>query len=221
MADFHGRVLVLGASGETGRYVIASLQAKGIPARAAVRSIEKANGLASPTTEILIINQLTKEALTRAMQGISAIISTIGTRSMSNHDVIEESEYTSIVNTIEAAREAGVQHIVLCSSMSTNKPERIPPLARILRAKRKAEDALTASGLTYTIIHPGGLSNEPGGQDVFVAPHPLPIDGMISRQDVAEVLVQALLQPEARNQSVDIISLPNQGSGSRLGLFQF
>ncbi|GHO45126.1 SDR family oxidoreductase [Ktedonospora formicarum] len=220
MADFHGRVLVLGANGETGRHVIASLQGKQIPARAAVRSAEKGDGLSSPTTEIAICEQLDGESLTTALQGVSAVISAIGTRSMSDKEIIEESEHTTIVNLITAAKKAMVKQVVLCSSMSTNMPERIPPLTHILRAKRRAEEALITSGLTYTIVHPGGLSNDQGGQGVFVAPHPLPTSGMIARQDVAEVLVQALLQSEARNQSIDIISLPDQGSATRQGLFK-
>lgn len=220
MAEFTGRVLVLGANGETGRLVVASLQAKHIPVRAVVRSAQKAAGLDSSNTEIVISEHLDKETLEDAMQGVSAVISTIGTRSMSNLELIGESEYTSVMHLIAAAKATGIQQVVLCSSMSTNKPERIPPLTRVLRAKYKAEQALIASGLIYTIVHPGGLNNEPGGEDIFVAPHPLPTDGMISRQDAAEVLVQALLQPEARNKSVDVISLSGQGPATRLGLFR-
>ncbi|GHO73735.1 epimerase [Ktedonobacter sp. SOSP1-85] len=220
MAEFTGRVLVLGANGETGRQVVASLQAKHIPVRAVVRSAQKAAGLNSSNTEIVISERLNEETLEDAMQGVSAVISTIGTRSMSDLELIEESEYTSVTHLITAAKATGIQQVVLCSSMSTNKPERIPPLTRVLRAKYKAEQALIASGLTYTIVHPGGLNNEPGGEDIFVAPHPLPTDGMISRQDAAEVLVQALLQPEARNKSVDVISLSGQGPATRRGLFR-
>ncbi len=219
MTDFHGRVLVLGANGETGRRVIKALQAKGIPARALVRSEEKAQGLQSSTTEVVVGELLDGNDIRRAMQGITALISTLGTRTFTDAKAIEETEYTAIVHSIEAAKEAGVTHYVLCSSMGTDAPERMPPLADILRTKRRAEDILMGSGLAYTIVHPGGLSNEPGGKGVLVQRHPLPTNGMISRDDVAEVLVQALLQPEARNKSVDIVNQPEQGPANRSGLF--
>lgn len=219
MVDFTGRVLVLGASGATGRIVLSSLQAKGIHARAFVRSPQKARGLQSPTTEIFVADILDSATLREAMDGCTAVISVIGTRSMSDRRVIEETEHALLVRAINTAKEAGIHHFILCSSMGTQQPERIPPLAHILRAKHKAEEALISSGLTYTIIHPGGLTDNPGGQSILVFPHPLPTDGMIPRADLAEVLVQALIQPEAANKSVDVIIWPDQGPATRPHLF--
>jgi uncharacterized protein YbjT (DUF2867 family) len=103
--------------------------------------------------------------------------------------------------------------------MGTQQPESMPPLANILHAKARAEQELINSGLTYTIIHPGGLRNEEGGRDILVTPHPAPHGGSITRTDTAEVLVQALLQPAARNLSVDIVQRDGQGPANRANLF--
>jgi len=93
--------------------------------------------------------------------------------------------------------------------MGTETPAAIPRLAKILEAKRRGEIILEKSGLDYTIVRPGGLHNNPGGEPVSLARH-LPGFGAISRDDVAEVMVQAVLQPAARNRIVEII---NDGSG--------
>ncbi len=64
---------------------------------------------------------------------------------------------------IDAAKAAGVQQVVIVSSMGiTQKENRLNALANgnILVWKRKAEEYLIASGLAYTIIHPGGLTDE-------------------------------------------------------------
>ena len=79
--------------------------------------------------------------------------------------------------------------------------------------------ALIESGIAYTIVHPGGLRNDEGGQGVLVK-DALQGFGTIARADVAEVLVQALLQPDARNRSVDVINDPEQGPANREGLFK-
>lgn len=219
MNNMTDRVLVLGANGETGKQVLTVLARKGIATRAMVRSAEKTEEIRG--TADIFVGDITDANLQRALEGVTAIISTLGTRSMDDLDVIRQAEYTNMVEIIKAAQQANVKHIVLCSSMGTSTPEMIPPLAKVLRAKHEAEEALKASGLTYTIVHPGGLRSDAGGQGVRVAQHPLMARGSISRADVAEVLVQALLQPEARNASVDIIDGADQGPADRAGLFTF
>jgi len=80
----------------------------------------------------------------------------------------------------------------------------------ILYYKRVSEEYLVQSGIDYTIIHPGGLSNEPEGQREFIIGKndsiyetgPL----MVTRGDVAEVVVQSLLNENAINKSFDVTS---------------
>jgi len=212
------RVLVLGASGETGRAVVAALEAHTIPVRAQVRTAQKGNNLASALTEV-VIAEVTENTLPGLVAGTFAIISTIGTRVFTDLRTIEAAEHTTIKNAIDAAINANLRHFVLCSSMGTQRPESIPPLANILYAKARAEQDLIDSGLTYTIVHPGGLRNERGDQEVLVATHPSASHGSITREDTAQVLVQALLQRESFNKSVDIVQQEGHGLADRQGLF--
>jgi uncharacterized protein YbjT (DUF2867 family) len=60
---------------------------------------------------------------------------------------------------IDAAKAAGVEQVVLVSSMGGTDPNHMLNKigeGNILQWKRKAEQYLMASGLKYTIIHPGG-----------------------------------------------------------------
>lgn len=76
--------------------------------------------------------------------------------------------------------------------------------------KRKGEKYLVGSGLPYTIVHPGGLLDQPGGKRTLV----LGVDDellkresrSIPRADVAELCVQALLSDAAKNKAIDAIS---------------
>ena len=87
-----------------------------------------------------------------------------------------------------------------------------PRSGNILQWKRKAELYLIDSGRPYTIVHPGGLINEPGGERELV----LGVDDSqagtesrtVPREDVAEVMVQALLNDGYRGRSFDLRAKP-------------
>jgi len=223
MTDFHGLVLVLGATGPTGYRVVASLAAKQIRVRAMVRNAEKAAGIPAlqlPGVEVFVGQVLDDADLKRAFEGVTAVISALGNNLGPQNTANSEAvDYTAMVKAAQAAKIAGVQQFVICSSMGTETPERIPFLTEVLRIKRRGEIALEQSGVPYTIVRPGGLVNDPGGQDV-VAARTLTTGGRITRDDVAEVLVQAILQPAARNKIVEILNQPGAGPATRPDLFK-
>ena len=120
-------------------------------------------------------------------------------------------------NQIDAAKKAGVEHIVLVGSMGGTNPNH--PLnkmgnGKILVWKRKAEQYLIDSGIDYTIIRAGGLVDLEGGvrqlvvgkNDTLRNEPPEGVAASISRADVAEVVVQALKEPDARNKAFDLLS---------------
>lgn len=82
-------------------------------------------------------------------------------------------------NQIDAAKRAGIKHFVFLSSMGGTQPEnflntigRVPEnelSGNILLWKRKAEKYLIASGMQYTILHPGGLTDKAGGEREVVS----------------------------------------------------
>mmetsp|Transcript_517 Transcript_517/g.602 ORF Transcript_517/g.602 Transcript_517/m.602 type:complete len:297 (+) Transcript_517:142-1032(+) len=112
-------------------------------------------------------------------------------------------------------------HVVVCSSMGGTDPSNmLNKLGRtvdsegkevggnILKWKRKAEKYLIDSGLPYTIVHPGGLLNEPGGERELVVGVDDSQEGttsrLVPREDVAEVMLQALRNEGYRNRSFDL-----------------
>uniref|UniRef100_A0A7S4C7P4 NAD(P)-binding domain-containing protein n=1 Tax=Eutreptiella gymnastica TaxID=73025 RepID=A0A7S4C7P4_9EUGL len=134
----------------------------------------------------------------------------------------EEVDWIGQKNQIDAAKAAGVSHVVIVSSMGGTQPDNfLNTIGKqedgtggdILLWKRKAEKYLIDSGLKYTIIHPGGLLDKAGGEReiVFGVDDKLLQEDVrsIPREDVAEVCVQSLLQPGAINRSFDIISREN------------
>lgn len=87
----------------------------------------------------------------------------------------EEVDWLGCKCQIDLAKEKGIDHVVLVSSMGVSPQKNTPDNTlnkigggNILVWKAKAEDYLKESGLTYTIIHPGGLTNKPGGERELV-----------------------------------------------------
>jgi len=144
----------------------------------------------------------------------------------------EEVDWIGQKNQIDAAIKCGKDtHVVICSSMGGTDPEHMLNSigkstaedgtvtgGNILRWKRKAEVYLMESGLPYTIVHPGGLLNEPGGKRELVVGVDDITEGTgsdnrsIPREDVAEVLLKSLSCPSYVNRSFDVRSKP-EGEG--------
>jgi uncharacterized protein YbjT (DUF2867 family) len=129
-------------------------------------------------------------------------------------------------------------HVVVCSTMGgTDVNHPLNNLGRtvnedgsisggnIVKWKRKSEVYLMSkSDLKYTIIHPGGLLNEPGGERELIVgvddTTTLTDAQTVPRQDVAEVMLQALRYPESyAGRSFDLRAKP-VGDGSTTTNFE-
>nr|GME16636.1 uncharacterized protein LOC109187669 [Ipomoea batatas] len=90
--------------------------------------------------------------------------------------------------------------LVSCTGLGIEPSRR----EQVLKAKRAGEDSLRKSGLGYTIIRPGPLMEEPGGQRALVFDQGNRISQGISCADVADICVKALHDSTARNKSFDV-----------------
>lgn len=90
--------------------------------------------------------------------------------------------------------------LVSCSGLGIEPSRR----EQVLKAKRAGEDSLRRSGLGYTIVRPGPLQEEPGGQRALIFDQGNRISRGISCADVADICVKALHDSTARNKSFDV-----------------
>ena len=134
--------VVFGANGGTGRRVVQALRRHGFSVRAVVRDEAKADGVAADGVEVFVGDVTKEDDVRRALQGATAVISALGSKGPAESVHIELIEYTAVAELAQLAKEAGVHHFVMCSSMGTEIPDMIPPLAEILRQKRRGELAV-------------------------------------------------------------------------------
>jgi len=105
---------------------------------------------------------------------------------------------------IDEASKNNINKFVMLSSMGADHPEEATALQDYLKAKQNADNYLKASGLNYTIVRPGSLTNnEP--TNAIELEDKLNKHGEISRDDVAQTLVRTLNDDVANNATFEII----------------
>ena len=199
-------VFLAGASRGVGLEIAKRLAQRHIPTIAFLRQPQ-------PEIEALGIQVRSGDAMNpddiaAAMAGssIETVISTIG--GISAEGV--RSDFVGNRNLIDAAVHVGAKHFILVTSLGTGDSAIALPdsalqaLGAVLKEKDLAEQHLRNSGLTYTIVRPGGLKSEPAtGNGVFTADSS--IGGIIHRTDVAELISQCVNNPKSYNQTLGAV----------------
>jgi len=230
-------VLVTGAGGKTGGIVFEKLKKmpEKFTARGMVRSEESK---AKVGGENVFVGDVTNaDSLKPAFEGIDAlVITTSAVPKMKpgfdpskggrpeffyeENGYPEQVDWIGLKNQVEAAKAAGCKHIVLVGSMGGQNPNHMLNSlgnGKILIWKRKGEEYLSQAGVPYTIIRAGGLQDKEGGiREIFVGKDDSLLETdtkAITRSDVAELCVQALLSEESMNKAFDVASKP-EGQGT-------
>ncbi len=201
------KALVAGATGETGRRIVSELIKANIPVRALVRNLEEAKQILPPEAELVLGDVLKPDSLQSAITDCTVVLSATGARPSLDPTGPYQVDYQGTKNLIELAKESNIEHFVMVSSLCVSRffhPLNLFWL--VLYWKKQAEAELQKSGLTYTIVRPGGLKNEDTPDAVVMSKADTLFEGSIPRQKVAQVCVAALSQGEAKNKIVEIVA---------------
>ena len=213
------KVLVVGATGKTGHWVTTQLGAGAdMAVRALVRDRAKADFAAG--VEVVEGDVLKPETLRLAIAGCDAVICATGAAPSFDFTGPYQVDFVGTRNLVDVAKEAGVERFVIVSSLCVSKffhPLNLFWL--VLYWKKQAEAYIVNSGLTYTIVRPGGLRSEDSGDPIVMASADTLFEGGIAREKVAQVCVAALDKPAAKNKIVEIVTSPETEEQSFGDLF--
>jgi len=210
-------VLVAGASGRAGRYVVRRLKEQGIPFRAMTRSraeAEKRLGADFAGVDWVECDVRNPAEVAAAMRGVSNVISVIGANQVGGDNSAEFVDYGGVKNLVDAAVAEKVERFVLLTAIGVTDPAH--PFNKATKGalgwRFRGEEYLRASGLAYTIVRPAGLVNEPAGRKGLRLEQgdnwrPL-LRSTLSRDDLALVLIESLRQPGARNTTFELVNDP-------------
>jgi uncharacterized protein YbjT (DUF2867 family) len=145
-------------------------------------------------------------AVGRAVEEYDAVIFAAGAGPGSGAARKETMDYEGAVKLIMAAEEHGARRYLMLSSMGAGDPEGGSEAMRpYLRAKARADERLQESGLDYTIIRPGSLTNDEGTGRIE-ADESLGRRGEISRDDVARTFAEALEMENTYRKTFEILA---------------
>lgn len=214
------KAFVAGATGETGRRIVKELVERNIPVRAMVRNLEKAKEILPAAAELVVGDVLKPESLAAAIGDSTVLLCATGASPSLDPTGPYKVDYEGTKNLVDVAKTKGIEHFVMVSSLCVS--QFLHPLNLfwlILVWKKQAEEYIEKSGLTYTIVRPGGLKNEDNPDPVVMSSADTLFDGSIPRTKVAQVCVEALSQPSARNKIVEVVAKPEASGKSWEQLF--
>ena len=164
--------------------------------------IERAGG----TPVLIDLEATTVDALVPVIRGADAVVFAAGAGPGSGVARKDTVDRAAAVLLADAAQAAGVRRYVLVSSTGVDDPPRPGTdevWAAYLTAKKAAEEAIRDSGLDWTILRPGSLTDQPGTGRVLLAPPPVG-RGDVTRDDTAAVLVALLDTPATAGRILEL-----------------
>ncbi|KAM3102745.1 SDR family oxidoreductase [Phormidesmis sp. 146-12] len=215
------KAFVAGATGETGRRIVQQLIDRGIPVRALVRDPQTARSVLPTGIELVTGDVLNPGSLRSAMGDSTIVFCATGARPSFDPTGPYKVDYEGTKNLVDVAKFKEIEHFVLVTSLCTSKffhPLNLFWL--ILVWKKQAEEYLQNSGLTYTIVRPGGLKNEDNADAIVLSSADTLFDGSIPRTKVAQVCVESVFQANARNKVVEIVAKPDAPQKELRELFE-
>lgn len=201
------KAFVAGATGQTGRRIVQELVKRDIPVRALVRNVEIAREILPPQAELITGDVLNPTTLNTAIGDSTVLLCATGATPSFDLTGPYKVDYLGTKNLVDVGKSKGIEHFVLVSSLCVS--QLFHPLNLfwlILLWKKQGEEYIEKSGLTYTIVRPGGLKNDENQFPIVMESADRLFEGSIPRTKVAQVCVEALFQPVACNKIVEIVA---------------
>jgi len=196
------KILVLGATGPTGRLIVAQALARGYDVTALVRSPEKAGDLKG--VKRIVGDARDEKTLREALKGRDAVISALGTPASPFRDVTLLSAATrALVNAMKAEQ---VSRLVCITGIGAGDSaghggflfdRLIFPLilSKVYADKNRQETIVRESGLDWVLVRPSVLNNKPGREETRALTDLSGFHGgTISRAEVASFVLDQLYQ---------------------------
>ncbi|WP_128894673.1 SDR family oxidoreductase [Longirhabdus pacifica] len=198
------KVLVIGANGTTGTEVVTLLgTSKKHTTYSMVRKEEQMDKM-KDLGSIPVLGDLEKD-FESALKGMDTVIFAAGSGGHTGPEKTTAVDQLGAMKSIDYAKNQGVKHFIMLSSVGTEHPEKGPEALRhYLKAKQVADQHLLDSGLTYTIIRPVMLTDDSPTGHITAARNLENVRSKITRNDVAAVLVAALDMEEVKNKIIEI-----------------
>ena len=198
-------VVIAGGHGKVALRLERLLVGAGHTARGLIRNPDHAADLEAAGATPIVFDLERDEGLARHLGGADAAVFAAGAGPGSGPERKLTVDRGGAEKLIEACHEAGISRYVMVSAINADNPQSWSEAMRpYYEAKRAADAALRESGLQYTVVRPGSLTDDPGHDRIEVGT-PLARNGEIPRDDVAATLLAVLETPATIGVSFDVL----------------
>jgi uncharacterized protein YbjT (DUF2867 family) len=190
------QVAIAGGHGKIALRLARILSQRGDEVVALIRNPDHADDVRQVGAEPAVVDleHASVDDVAQAIAGSDAVVFAAGAGPGSGPERKRTVDLGGAVKLLDAARATGAQRYLMVSSIGAGDPTSgSGPMRPYLEAKAEADAALSASDLDWTIVRPGGLTDDPGTGMVQVGT--LEGGGSVARDDVAAVLVACLDEP--------------------------
>ncbi len=203
------KVLVAGATGYLGKYLIKALHREGYRIRALVRDPERLGEVKSLCDEIVVAEATRPETLGDLIGDATVVFSSLGKHDFKRKPSLLDVDYQANMNILQRAIEASVDHFVFVSALHSEQLKSLG--VRLSQAREGVVEALQASGLEWTVVRPTGFFNDMA--DFFhmaekgagwVAGSGYSRMNPIHGADLADQIVRCIADPNSRNRAFNV-----------------
>ncbi|MDO6738979.1 SDR family oxidoreductase [Wenyingzhuangia sp. 2_MG-2023] len=197
------KVLIIGANGNIGTILAKKLKKSNHQPVAMLRKTSQQPTFHNKGIKTVIADL--EENFEHAYQGIDAVVFTAGSGGNTSDEKTHLIDRQGAKKAIDLAIKNKVNRFVMVSSMGSGKTQDQWPkeLVPYLQAKTDADEHLLQSGLNYTILMPGTLTNNLGTNNITIDTQ---LNGAtIPRTDVATVIEKVLDHPNAYEKSFEFV----------------
>lgn len=195
------KLTVFGATGGTGVQVVQQALATGHAVTVLARDPAK---VTSPHPQLIVVagNVLNQNDVDKALEQADAVVCSLGNTSNNPTDVVS----AGTQQIINGMQRRGLKRLIVVSSLGVGDSKQQVPfffkvlaatfLRKTMKEKEMQEALVRASGLDWTIVRPGGLTNGPRtGVYRFGVDAGLKA-GQVARADVADFILRELMRNE-------------------------
>ncbi|SDH95226.1 NAD(P)H-binding [Alteribacillus persepolensis] len=198
-------VLIVGANGKVARHLVKYLSEESPhDVTAMIRSEEQGEELKQLGAANIVVADLEAD-ISHAFDGVDAVVFAAGSGPHTGADKTVLIDLWGARKVMDEAKNHNIDRFVMLGSMRSEDPEAGPAKMRhYLVAKKLADEYLQNSGLAYTIVRPGPLTNDEAAGTVSIAER-LERGENISRADVAYVIAETIDKENTYHKTFDLL----------------
>jgi uncharacterized protein YbjT (DUF2867 family) len=199
-------IVIAGGHGKIALRLARLLSARGDVVRSLIRNPGHEAGVHAAGAEAVLADMEQLDDLSGFVDGADAVVFAAGAGPGSGPERKRTVDLGAAVKLLDAAQRTGARRYLMVSSMGAGDPAGGSEAMRpYLQAKAEADEALIRSDLEWTIVRPGGLTDDPG-TGLIAAAESLGRFGSITRDDVAAVLARCLDEPRTVRATFEVLA---------------